>query len=507
MAVESVRLTGLLLLAVLALADGVTSPKTRARPKAEELSAHLARQIEALIATSPAIARGRIGFKFADADTGAVLVEHDASHFFTPASNAKLYTTALALVRLGPGYQFRTELRTGKSWHTGQDTVADLQLVGGGDPNLSGRALPYQVDAPEGDQLAALKQLADKVSDQGIRRVAGDVTGVAGRYGNEAYPDGWTLDDSIYSYGAPVSSLCLNDNSLAVILRPTELGELADVELRPGVSHFAIQNQVATNASEAAHVKISRPAGSNEIVLTGTIGQRVSQWREDVAVDNAALFTAEAFVDLLRERGIAVGGSARAQYERTSPEAATGTLLGEQLSHPLSEIVQIVNKVSQNLHAEILLREVALLRTGTGSQENGAKEREAFLNEAGISREGTGYAIDDGSGLARQDLTTPDSTVALLRWMWARPEREVWVNTLPIGGLDGSLQHRFRNVAGAGRVRAKTGLLSHVNTLSGYIETREHGSIAFSIMVNGTAGHDVDVRDFIDKLCAVFLPL
>ena len=155
----------------------------------------------------------------------------------------------------------------------------------------------------------------------------------------------------------------------------------------------------------------------------------------------------------------------------------------------------------------MLLREVAAARTGTGSLENGLKERDTFLSEAGISREGTGYAIDDGSGLARQDLTTPNSTVALLRFMWARPDREVWVNTLPVGGQDGSLQHRFRKIAGAGRVRAKTGLLSHVNTLSGYIETRGQGCIAFSIMVNGTAGHDADVRDFIDKLCALFLPL
>ncbi len=489
------------------LAASMATPKPNARSEAGNVSAHLEQRIQTLMAASPAVARGRVGFKFADADTGAVLAEHDATHFFTPASNAKLYTTALALVRLGPGYQFRTELRTSSAWHAGQDTVANLQIVGGGDPNLSGRALPYQVNAPEGDPLAALKPLLDKVSEQGIRCVTGDVTGVAGRYGGEAYPDGWTLDDTLYSYGAPVSALSLNDNSVSVIVRPTELGELADLELRPGVAHFVVQNQVTTDASEAAHVKLSRPPGSNEIILTGSIGQRVNQWREDVAVDDAALFTAEAFVDLLRERGITVGGAARGQYEQTNPTAVAGTALGEQLSHPLSEIAQVINKVSQNLHTEILLREVAFLRTGTGSQENGDKEREAFLNEAGISRDGTGYAIDDGSGLARQDLTTPDSTVALLRWMWARPERDVWVNTLPIGGLDGSLQHRFRNIAGAGRVRAKTGLLSHVNTLSGYIETREHGCIAFSIMVNGTAGHDADVRDFIDKLCALFLPL
>lgn len=488
---------GMLLLAVLSAGRVGSMPRQAA----------LQSKVEAVIAKSPTVVRGQLGFKFIDAETGEVLAEQNAANFFTPASNTKLYTTATALVRLGSDYRFRTQLRTADEWKPGQDTISNLQIVGGGDPNLSARALPYQVDAVERDPLAALKELADQLAGAGIRKITGDVTGVASRYGLETYPDGWTLDDSVYSYGAPVTALSVNDNTAAIIVRPSEAGELADLEIQPATSHFILLNRVTTDASAESHIHITRTPQSNELVLTGTIGQAVSQWREDVAIDDGALFAARAFIDVLRERGVTVGGEARADYEPAGAASANGTLVAEKVSDPLSEVLRVVNKVSQNLHAEMLLREIAWIRTGTGSLENGRKERELFLKEAGISRDGTGYALDDGSGLARQDLTTPDSTTALLRYMWGCTERETWVNTLPIGGWDGSLQHRFRRITGAQRVRAKTGSLSHVNALSGYIETKDHRWLAFSVMVNGTTGREKDVRDFIDRVCAVFLAL
>ena len=480
---------------------------SRAGAAPRQSLANVERKVAVIMETSPAIARGRVGFKFLDIDTNIVLAETSSSHFFTPASNAKLYTAALALARLGPDYRFQTQLRTSSAWSPGQDAIADLQMVGGGDPDLSGRPMPYRVNATEGDPLAALRELADTVVQKGIRRVDGDVTGVAARYGRNSYPDGWTIDDSTYSYGAPVSSLAVNDSSVAVILRPTEAGELAQVELRPSFEHFIVQNQVSTDNSSAAHVKLSRQPGTNELIISGTIGRAVDQWREDVAIEDPALFSAEALTSVLKERGVMVRGEARARYEADDAMSSSGALLGERASQPLSEILRVVNKESQNLHAEMVLREVAFVRTGTGSLEDGQKEREAFLTEAGVTHLGTGYVLDDGSGLARQDLTSPDSTVALLRYMWTRADQAAWVNTLPIGGLDGSLQHRFQKVPGAERIRAKTGSLSHVNTLSGYIDTSEHHCIAFSVMVNGTAGHESEVRDFIDRLCSVFLAL
>jgi D-alanyl-D-alanine carboxypeptidase/D-alanyl-D-alanine-endopeptidase (penicillin-binding protein 4) len=153
----------------------------------------------------------------------------------------------------------------------------------------------------------------------------------------------------------------------------------------------------------------------------------------------------------------------------------------------------------------MFLREVGFVTQGSGTLRAGVEERTKFLQELGVTADLTGVALQDGSGLARQDLTTPDSTVALLRAMWQRPVRDVWLASLPIGGVDGSLEHRFKNIRGAERIRAKTGSLSHVNALSGYIETREHGWMAFSVMINATEGHSVDVHTFMDRLCALFL--
>jgi D-alanyl-D-alanine carboxypeptidase/D-alanyl-D-alanine-endopeptidase (penicillin-binding protein 4) len=261
-------------------------------------------------------------------------------------------------------------------------------------------------------------------------------------------------------------------------------------------------NQVVTDTTKPTHIETRKPPGSNELILTGTISDTASQWNEQFAVADPALFAAEALVDVLREHGISVRGEARSDYGTSGPES---TLLVGRESLPLAQLIQIVNKVSQNLHAEMLLREVAFARTGVGTLENGRKEREAFLAEAGVTRNGPGFSSSDGSGLSRSDLTTPNSTVTLLRYMWARPERNGWMESLPVGAWDGSLEYRFRHLSGSQRVHAKTGSLSHVNALGGYLQTKTGRTLAFSIMVNGTLVPESAVREFIDRLCALFL--
>jgi len=468
-------------------------------------------RIATLLVQFPAVERGHFGFKFVDLAHGTILAEHDASEFFTPASNTKLYTTSLALVRLGPNYRFQTELRTSAAWTPGQANLPDLQIVGGGDPNLSGRVLPYNVNAKPGDALAPLRELAKKLCDAGIKTIDGDVTGIATRYPGELYPDGWAINDAIYEYGAPVSALTFNDNALSVTVSPTETGELAAIGTLPANGPLLFLNEVLTDDGNQSHVRASRAPGSNEVVLWGTIGKSAPPWQQDLAVIDPARWAASALIDVLREEGISVRGGARSRYqtlneaehEITSP----GTLLAVHQSVPLSQAITVTNKVSQNLHAEMLLREVGFVTQGSGTLRAGLAARASFLQELGITQDGTGVALQDGSGLARQDLTTPDSTVALLQAMWARPEHDIWLASLPIGGVDGTLEHRFKDIPGADHVHAKTGSLSHVNALSGYIETRKHGWLAFSIMVNSTVGHDAEVRDFIDHLCALFLTM
>src|SRR6185312_6454659 len=471
-------------------------------------------QIERLISASPHLRRGHIGFEFADADTGELLAAQGADQFFTPASNTKLYTTSLALERLGVNYQFKTSVRTTAKVMPGETDIPDVTLIGGGDPNLSGRILPFSQDAHDNDPLAAIDKLADQIAQWGIRRITGDVIGDDTRYPYDPYPDGWTFDDALWYYGAPVSALSVNDSAVRLTVQGTETGDLADVCLQPNVGYFVVLNQVVTDNSAESHVTISRPTGSNELVLSGTIGRSASKIQEDVAVADPALFAAEALKQALEERGIVVNGEARALHRDLNNVAdpldapllaslPSGTELASLESAPLWQIVQVVNKVSQNLHAEMLLREVGYATRNVGTLAAGLDERQKFLQQAGITNDG--YDFGDGSGLARQGVTTPASTVMLLRYMWTRPEKKLWLESLPVGGVDGSLRRRFKGLDGGDRVHAKTGSLSHVAALSGYLLTRSGRWIVFSIMANAEVGNAPEVGMLFDGACEIFL--
>lgn len=476
-------------------------------------AATLHRRIAELIGGSSEVQEAHVGYQFVDLQTGRVLAEQNASQLFMPASNRKLFVTAMALIRLGPQYKFKTDLQTTGPWRPGQTVVPNLQLAGGGDPNLSGRVLPYSVDAPERDPFTALEQMADELVKLNIHEIDGDVTGVATRYPGDRFPLDWTIGDSTYGYGAPVSALTLDDNLVTATVTPTEPGNLAAVELCPQMGYFVAVNQIVTDDSNETHIHARRPPRSNELILWGTIGKSAQPWKQDFAVDDPALFAARALISVLRDRGIAVHGNPRSEsiYANELPEGGDpapeqrSIILAAHESAPLWEDLQVTNKVSENLHAEMLLREVGYVESGLGTLKAGLDAEKTFLQQIGIYSNPPPVLFFDGCGLAREDLATPASIVALLSYMWQSPYRDLWLKTLPTGGVDGTLQHRFHGIRNGERVHAKTGSLNHVTTLSGYLQTRKKHWIAFSILVNGSATNHDRVRDFIDRLCGIFL--
>lgn len=478
----------------------------------------VAAQLRSLASADPVISRAHFGYKVVDLTSGQLLAADRNNEFFTPASNLKLYTSALALQTLGRDYVFNTELRTSAPPLTrGQATLPDLILVGGGDPNLSGRPFPYQVNAPDGDPLAAFHELANKLLAEGVHEIAGDVVGDATRYPSELYPDGWAVEDTLYDYGAPVSSLSFNDNTVHLLLHPGEPGDLADIQVRPAVPYLVILNETVTGPIGKMELHVSRPGNRNELVVWGTVAADAVEVPVDVAVDDPALFAAEAMIEALEEVGIRVDGQARSRYCPSSvvPDASQpchqmeSTVLATHTSLPLTEVTTAMNKNSMNLHAEMLLREVASHEPRSSAPSLDPPRMEeldgSFLQSIGITHDGSGLAVVDGSGLSQQDLLTPDSTIQLLQYMWTSPNREVWLNSLPVGGVDGTLEERFKGIAEADHVHAKTGTLSHVNALSGYVQSRSGHWLAFSVMVNGTVSENQQVRAFIDQFCQVLL--
>ncbi len=468
----------------------------------------LAERIQALERRHPAMARAFWGAKVVDLETGETVYEFNARRLFVPASNTKLFSTALALRRLGPDHRFSTLILADAE--PGEDGVlrGDLRLVGGGDPTMTDRKIPYEKEFRRGDPLAALEELADLLMARPLRAIEGAVVGDDSAYVNELYPPGWSADDLAWDYGAPVSALTVHDNAFRLIVRgAAQAGSPAWVTAAPPIELYPVDNRVATVASNAAGVVLDWPPGARRIALWGSL--RPGQAREfSLAVRDPALHAAAMFDSILRRRGVTVREPPRTKHlepgeagdltQASAPRAPEGVELARRTSPPLFEVLKIINKVSQNLYAELMLREVGRVRRNIGSRAAGLVELEAFLREAGISREE--YYFEDGSGLSRLNLVTPEAVVKLLVYMYLSPDRDGWLETLPIGGEDGTLSHRFRGAGVASKLFAKTGTLTHVSALAGYLETAPGSHLAFSVLVNNSGVPAASMRRFIDEL-------
>jgi len=452
----------------------------------------------AKVLEGPVARRTFWGIQVLDLDRREILAEVNPQHFFLPASNTKLFTTALALVRLGPDYRFRTRVVAMEQPDAEGRLRGDLYLIGGGDPTLSNRAYPYVKGPKSGNPLQGIEELADQVWQAGVRRVEGDVIGDDTAYVWEPYPDGWALDDAVWEYGAPVSALSVNDNTIQIQLRAGREGEPVSVRLSPPLDYYLVDSRVRVEPG-SARLLIERLPGSRQLRLWGSLPPR-EQRMISVAVVDPALYAAQALLDALRRRGVVVTGRAVARHRYANDSAgppAEGIELARRESPPLVEILRVIDKVSQNLHAEIVLREVGRVARGEGSREAGLAEMAAFLDEIGIAR--TEYRFLDGSGLSRLNLVTPAAIVRLLEFMYRSPHREAWISLLPIGGEDGTLAARFGGAPAARRIRAKTGTLSLSNALSGYAES-PRGPLAFAILANNALAPAAEVRAAIDKI-------
>jgi D-alanyl-D-alanine carboxypeptidase/D-alanyl-D-alanine-endopeptidase (penicillin-binding protein 4) len=488
------------------LADRFSLSRWTAEARA---AAEIERRARELAAATPAVARGTWGFRAVRLDTGDVIARVNSRSFFVPASNTKLFSTALALTHLGPEHRFVTRVLADSAPDDAGVLRGGLRLTGSGDPTLSARAIPYRKGPQTGDSMTAIEDLADQLVRRGLRRVDGAIVGDDSVYVWDPYPPGWAQDDALYEYGAPVSALVFNDNSQAVALRPGDNeGDRATVRLSPPLDYFAIDNRVATIDANGARVRFDRPAGSRQLLFWGTIHRRSAGFSQIVAVDDPARWAAFALREALLRRGVTLAGEITAHHRwphevadlrrADQPWQAAGELLAYRVSPPLAETLKIINKVSQNLHAEIVLRETGRARRNIGSREAGLEEMKAFLASIGVA-EGE-VRLEDGSGLSRLNLVSPWAVTRLLDHMHRSPHAALWTELLPIGNEDGTLANRFRDQPRAQFVQAKTGSLSGVNALSGYAMASSGRRVAFSILVNNTLAEAAEVRRFIDRI-------
>ena len=473
---------------------GTTGSKRRirvpaAKPYVPQPSPLDRKVLDALACASPENAGGSIGLYAVELETGRVILNQNARHAMTPASNTKVVSTALALARLGPEYRFETKLASDVTPDASGVLRGNLYWVGGGDPTLASRSFA-ELQANGATPAEALDVFVNALVERGIRHIAGDIVGDDTHFPRDPYPIGWTVDDTIADYGAPVSALTFHENTQALSIAPD------GVTLWPRADYYTIVHQVQPGAT--TDIQIDREG--RQLLLSGKI--RADRTVEEVvAVDEPARFAASVLKEALEARGIRVDGSAVARSRRNGdpPPDPPAVTLFVRKSPPLVEILKVIDKFSHNLFAELVLRETARVRTGEGSRQAGIREMTQFLKDAGVDP-GCCY-FQDGSGLSRQTLVTAEALAKVLAYMYQGEHRDAWISLMPIGGVDGSLKRRFANYKQAGqRIRAKTGSLAHVATLSGYALQTKRGDVAFSILFNHYNGSGAEARAIIDKI-------
>lgn len=516
-----------LLVIVLLATQLAAAAEGKSASKGESKS--LASRIDKILSQAD-VARGMWGIEAVSLTTGKTVYSQNSEKLFTPASNTKLFTTAAALALIGPDYKFHTTVETMAPLDKYGRIAGDLVLVGRGDPNISGRVLPYNMKTERRmPALSALDGLADQLVQKGVKYIDGDVIADDTYYAFERYGEGWAQDDLVWEWGAPVSALTLNDNVIFVSIMPADRpGEKAFVSINPYAEYYRIDNRIVTTPPGTGPRKIfiNREPGSNQLTLWGNIPSDDVGANEALAIEDSADFAAKVFQSMLEKRGIVVYGKAHARHNElanlntvtvtATAQAAGGgeravqsmhpvpMVLASYESQPLSQDLRVINKVSQNLHAELMLRLLGREKGTAGTIEGGLEVLRGFLNQAGIR--GDEYVFFDGSGLSRQNLVTPHAIVKLLTYATSQPWGETYRDTLPVAGVDGSLSDRFKSSAQLqGRVQAKTGSLGHVNCLSGYAETEKGERIVFSIMANNHTLNSRRALETIDEIVAALV--
>ena len=337
---------------------------------------------------------------------------------------------------------------------------------------------------------------------------------------------GWSVGDLFFTYGAPVTAIDFNDNSVTIEVSPgAREGDSAIVAVDPQTAAAGFTQQLTTSpAGGEPELAVVRQPGPNFLLLRGSIPVGHAPVKLDLAITDPAATAARALKQLLEARGVRVTGSVRVEEApppqalqpgekpallpdesppATTSPAANRFVLAEHLSPALLESVRVTNKMSQNLHAELFLRIVAREKTGIGSTEIGLNLEQDFLQSAGIA-EGDAV-LTDGSGLSTDNLVTPRAVVALLLYVQRQPWGADFLSTLPVAGVDGTLEDRMKSTPATGLIQAKTGGLEHVHALSGYATTSRGEYLVFSILANNNPQRGRDATAALDSIAVAMV--
>lgn len=462
-------------------------PKTIPKPSISPEPLQTLENLRAIIRdrlASPEIQRGRVGVKIVSLATGKVIFENDSEKYFIPASNMKNFTVAAALEKLGPDFRFVTSVFAAAKPDASGNIKGDVRIFGRGDISIS-------TAFNNGDYYKGIDNLANRITAAGVKRIEGDLVGDESYFKGSPVPYTWEWDDLQWYDGAEISALPINNNAVDLSVRAGSKDAQCIVAVQPVTPLVRVINTCITSPSGTpAALKVFKPLNSNILEVSGSMPVGGKDFTGYVAFTHPA----DLFVSLLNQRlelkGVTVTGSARtmpANFGSASPQIEIAQLE----SPPFSVIAAQTMKPSQNMFTETILwtlgekfgRQPSSTADSSTLGINIVKE---WMKQIGISNDAV--IQYDGSGMSRHDQVTPSSVVALYTYMATRSRfKEVWLNSLTIGGVDGTLKKRFAGTTAEGNIRGKTGTLDQVSALSGYLTTAGGAQVVISTIVNGVA--------------------
>jgi D-alanyl-D-alanine carboxypeptidase/D-alanyl-D-alanine-endopeptidase (penicillin-binding protein 4) len=450
--------------------------------------AQLQKEVEK-VAQSPKLKPARVGvYVQTNSPNPQTLANLDGDRYFIPASNAKLFVTAIALKTLGANYQFATRLMSNDLPNAKGELENGLWLIGSGDPSFNSGT--------------NLKSLVSQLKKKGVKRINGGIWTLTSRRGAE-FADSWEWSDLQHYYAAIASPFTINENSLYWTVSPDTAGKPAIFTWdNPEMARdWRVQNQATTASADSPYsLKVERPYGQNLLIITGQIPEDSRPELGGVAIPDP-----EAnFLDLLRQELTAQGievSSNITTVEKLPPIKD----LAINLSPPISQLIITTNKDSNNLYAELLLRALGDRLheiSPDDSVRGGMIAINKYLQSMNIAA--TQVSLADGSGLSRHNLTTPKAIVQLLQTVASdRNFRQ----SLAIANVDGTLTNRFKNTSAQSLLQAKTGTLSGAIVLSGYANPQNYREVIFSIIINNSNLSSKDLQKYVDEIALLLTRL
>src|SRR3954469_23959005 len=469
--------------------------------------ADFGRRIDARLNTVP-FNRQLWGIALLD-QNGRLVYGRNESRLFIPASNTKLIVSAVASALLPPDWRVKTSVYGGPV--VGGVLPGDLVLYGRGDPTMDKRC--YAADSTlagvcDVDPFVRVRQLAQGLRAKGVRVVSGDIVGDGSYFDPPLVHPNWEAFDLNWWYAAPVSGLGFHDNSIDFDWQPgPAVGAPAVIAITPDLGDVGFENRtltVAPGGESDIGDRFFRQPGTLQIWAEGTVALDNPRRTESFAVPDPNLFAARALRQALADAGIAVTGTTRSTTDsllyahlRASPP------LAEVLSRPLRDWIFPILNTSQNWFAEMLLKQLGRQFGKAGSWPEGLEVERRFLIDS-VKIDSTQFSLSDGSGLSSSNLISPLAFTQLLRYIRRHPRYATFAAGLPQAGMVGSLKNRFVGTPIAGRVRAKTGSISRVITLTGYIELDRGRTLMFSVEANH---HAVPSKALLAKIDSVVVDM